>query len=218
MEPRNGSHRYSPILHYKDSSCLHRGRRKGPWRSITLVAISAVSAVALFFCLLGLMSRPTSPTPGKSEFTSFSKIFGDAKDDTMATMSVQVQHSYSSDDNMQMYPWKHTAEPYRKTVMQVLMGWPSDLPGVEFRWDFVLEGKEENRDKSLLLIDAVPTTTSIFISHVAVLCAVHGDYIPASYPVQQQYLPEKKNWHHTRTAPSLCMSYRQSKTSVQYIS
>lgn len=128
MEPRNGSHWYSTISHSSDSS-LRRGRRKGLWRPIVLVV---VSAVALYFLLLGFMSSPTRPTPGNPEFASV------AKDGTMATLGIQVQNSYSSQDDIQMYPWKHTAEPHRRTVMEVMVSWTSDLLDVEFRWEFVL--------------------------------------------------------------------------------
>lgn len=86
-----------------------------------------VSAVALYFLLLGFMSSPTRPTPGNPEFASV------AKDGTMATLGIQVQNSYSSQDDIQMYPWKHTAEPHRRTVMEVMVSWTSDLLDVEFR-------------------------------------------------------------------------------------
>lgn len=168
MEPRIGSHSYSPIPHPKDSSC-HWGRRKEPRRSIAFVV---VSAVALYFCLLGFLP---SPTPGNPEFASVSKIFGDANDGTAATMGVQVQNSYSSEDNTQMYPWKHTAEPHKKTVMQVIVSWKSDLQDVEFRWEFVLESKRITDTR----------TASRSMSDIYFTRSVHGDYSPASYQGQE---------------------------------
>lgn len=75
--------------------------------------MACVSAVALV--LLGLVSRRSSHIPVSPNFASSPN----AAEDSTAAMSVEVQHSYGSEDKMYLYPWEYTAEPYRKSVMQV---------------------------------------------------------------------------------------------------
>ena len=91
------------------------------------------SVSALAWISIGMLLRPDSLAAKRSALFSVRQD-GFRNETYDEAVTVRVQHSYGLEDKVEMYPWEHVAEPYRKTVLQVT-SWPGDLreEDVEFR-------------------------------------------------------------------------------------
>ena len=93
--------------------------------------MASVSALALM--VVDMLLRPASLATESPSVLSVPN--GPRKEIGDKAVSVRVQNSYGSEGKVEMYPWEHTAEPYKKAVFQVV-SWPSELlreADVEFR-------------------------------------------------------------------------------------
>ena len=125
-------HHYSPLLLSDKGNPSHcMMHRKASWRSIA--AVASVSALTWMLYVVVLLRPDSLSAKSSALFSVRQDGYRNETDDE--AVSVQVHHSYSLEDKqVKMYPWKHVAEPHRKTAMQVT-SWPGDLreEDVEFR-------------------------------------------------------------------------------------
>ena len=126
-------YRYLPLGPDENTSCHHRAACRRLRRRSSIIAVGASALALTAMTAMCMLSRPTSLEAGRTNLLSFSDGFRDETDDN--EFIVRVHDSlYIDQETMELYPWEHLAEPWRKITMQI-MTWPSTLSeeDTEFR-------------------------------------------------------------------------------------